>query len=122
MNDRKQLDMQLWITVSRFLSTHGIFVDSGCRPSTSNELKELLFSKSSIISDEPYILFSTLQKFIKIGSLDNTDKENLSKFKNRIAIIADEAHRSHGKRGTRLLHGILKNILFFFFILFLFNI
>ena len=102
--------MQLWLTVSRFLSTHGIFVDAGCRPSTSAELRNILLHEATKKDDkqaEPSIIFSTIQKFVFASTMDTENPQNFTEFPSRIAIIADEAHRSHGKRGTRLIHGLL---------------
>ena len=106
MNDRKQLDMQLWMTVSRFLSAHGVAIDPRSRPSSSEELAHLLLTQSKGTSrTNPLLVFSTLQKFIRIGSMDLSSGSR--PFPTcRIAILADEAHRSHGHRGSRLLHGM----------------
>lgn len=107
MNDRKQLDMQLWLTVSRFLNTHGITVDiANYRPTSSLELEYILkdiSNQDNKTKKKPSIVFSTLQKFVKISLFQNGS--SISKFKSRLAIIVDEAHRSHGKRTTRLIHG-----------------
>jgi len=51
-------------------------------------------------SAKPSIIVTTMQKFQK---LKNCRPDIWTR--HEIALIADEAHRSHGKRTTRNLHG-----------------
>lgn len=103
MNDRKQLDMQLWITVSRFMMAHGMPVDTRSRPDSSQALYELLTESDVPEEGPPLLVFATIQKFMRVGAMAQAHYATPT---HRIAVLADEAHRSHGHRGSRLLHGM----------------
>eukprot|EP01103_Thecamoeba_quadrilineata_P010191 TRINITY_DN2125_c1_g3_i2.p1 TRINITY_DN2125_c1_g3~~TRINITY_DN2125_c1_g3_i2.p1 ORF type:complete len:1061 (+),score=328.65 TRINITY_DN2125_c1_g3_i2:79-3261(+) len=113
--DRKELDVQLGETVVNFLAAHDVRHIS--RVDTSAELNAALLERKS------RIIITTVQKFAQLSSnIDTSPNSNSgrpSKFAEeekmkirtlnslRIAIVADEAHRSHGRSTTGKLHGFL---------------
>lgn len=80
MNDRKQLDEQLGETVIEFLREHNI--TDVKRSNSSLNLSCLILERSA------RVIITTLQKFAKLLKPEFISKR-------RIAIIADEAHRTH---------------------------
>jgi type I site-specific restriction-modification system R (restriction) subunit len=112
-NDSIILDEQLGDTVIAFFHSNGIF---GLERSKSSEHLAQLMT-----SEEPRVIITTLQKFVMLGtvpivsplwwdiasscSIQFTKEEDILIDDRRVAIIADEAHRSHGKKATRNLHG-----------------
>ncbi|KAH3733020.1 DEAD/DEAH box helicase [Pelomyxa schiedti] len=102
VNDRVNLDSQLGDTVVNFLRKNSIcFFD---RPQDTKELLEILKIPQVEISN-PKIIISTMQKF----SVLEKELRKLHKpySPDTIAIISDEAHRSHGANLTDRLHGSL---------------
>lgn len=112
ITDRLQLDRQLGDTVEAMLNAHN---ERLVRCSTSAELHDLLLAPAH---RRPRAVLSTLQKFAGLGKGGALDagagsaapaaalsplKQLLAqgRARGRIALIADEAHRSHGG-GTSL--------------------
>ncbi|EGG17302.1 helicase domain-containing protein [Cavenderia fasciculata] len=98
MNDRSQLDAQLGDVIVKFLEANG--VTNYCRPKSSKQLQsEISYGKRRIV-------ITTMQKFAQL--LPNKNGNADFSFKtNSVAIISDEAHRSHGKSTTEKLHEFL---------------
>ena len=75
------------------------------RPRTGKDLENILsrhaFSAPHAHSRQKTVIVCTLQKFPSVGShLRNHFARRFAEHGRRIAIIADEAHRSHGKTAT----------------------
>ncbi|KYQ90843.1 helicase superfamily 1 and 2 domain-containing protein [Tieghemostelium lacteum] len=105
MNDRTQLDAQLGDIIIKYLVSNG--VTNFCRPKSSKQLQhEITLGKTRII-------ITTMQKFAQLlpsQSSTNRGSKNDEEFAfkyNNVAIITDEAHRSHGKSTTEKLHNFL---------------
>jgi hypothetical protein len=112
LTDRLQLDRQLGDTVEKMLNAHG---ERLVRCSTSAQLRDLLLAPAH---RRPRAILSTLQKFAGLskGCMSLGDGASAApasassplhqllgggRTGGRIALIADEAHRSHGA-GTSL--------------------
>jgi len=89
INDRLYLDHQLFSTVMEFMKGHNIH--DVVRAETTSQMKSFLGKGRS-----PRVVVATLQKFAKACFSDDSgvSKGALSPC-NSVAIIADEAHRSH---------------------------
>ncbi|KAF2072170.1 hypothetical protein CYY_006513 [Polysphondylium violaceum] len=104
MNDRSQLDAQLGDVVVKFLQSNGI--TNFCRPKSSKQLQnEISLGRNRIV-------ITTMQKFSQLlpsssSAAADKDSEGFSFKYNSVAIISDEAHRSHGKSTTERLHEFL---------------
>ncbi|GAM28755.1 hypothetical protein SAMD00019534_119310, partial [Acytostelium subglobosum LB1] len=111
MNDRSQLDAQLGDVIIKFLEANGI--KSCSRPKSSKQLQyEISHGKNRIV-------ITTMQKFSQLlptlskqqqghsGTPQDALFETFSFKTNSVAIISDEAHRSHGKSTTERLHEFL---------------
>eukprot|EP01133_Synstelium_polycarpum_P001164 gene1164-1334_t len=100
MNDRSQLDAQLGDVIVKFLEANGI--KNYCRPKSAKQLqREISIGKNRIV-------ITTMQKFSQLLPNNNSSKSDDFAFNtNSVAIISDEAHRSHGKSTTERLHEFL---------------
>ena len=103
VSDRKHLDSQLGECVCSLLEANNI--RSYVRVKTVVELEKALLSDTKVI-------ITTLQKFSSTTgtAAATTDPDGnaaalLEQFP--VAIISDEAHRSHGSKTTRKLHALL---------------
>ena len=101
VNDRKHLDSQLGECVCSLLEANGI--RSYVRVKTVVELERALLSDTKVI-------ITTLQKFSSTtaaaaAAADGNATALLEQLP--VAIISDEAHRSHGSKTTRKLHALL---------------
>lgn len=100
VNDRKHLDSQLGECVCAMLEANGI--RSYVRVKTVAELGRALHSRTRVI-------ITTLQKFggatAAAAAADSSATALLERLP--VAIISDEAHRSHGAKTTRRLHALL---------------
>eukprot|EP01132_Coremiostelium_polycephalum_P010262 gene10262-12586_t len=97
MNDRSQLDAQLGDVIIKFLESNG--VTNYCRPKSSKQLqREISLGRNRIV-------ITTMQKFAQL--LPSSTGSDFSFKSNSVAIISDEAHRSHGKSTTEKLHEFL---------------
>eukprot|EP00854_Cymbomonas_tetramitiformis_P009038 gene9038-10709_t len=113
LNDRIQLDRQLTDTITSFLQRTSSGVDIR-HVDTSEELQSALSQLPDAGSPAPApVLLSTLQKFPSLRRRQASASRGASgslagstAFP-RICIVADEAHRSHGKGGTSQLHEAL---------------
>lgn len=97
VNDRKHLDSQLGECVCAMLDANGIH--SYTRVRTVAGLSEALTSGTRVI-------ITTLQKFSSRTCAEEDRAVSLLG-KLPVAIISDEAHRSHGASTTRRLHALL---------------
>eukprot|EP01125_Pyxidicula_operculata_P017033 TRINITY_DN5923_c0_g1_i1.p1 TRINITY_DN5923_c0_g1~~TRINITY_DN5923_c0_g1_i1.p1 ORF type:complete len:501 (+),score=73.70 TRINITY_DN5923_c0_g1_i1:15-1517(+) len=90
LNDRSLLDAQLASAIIGFLEKNNF--NSVVQSQDSKHL-------ASILQDETLVVITTVQKFVSLaGSLS---------IKGKIAIIADEAHRTHGSKSSEKLHSLL---------------
>ena len=122
LTDRLQLDRQLGDTVESMLNAHGIDL---LRCTSSNELLGALESPAQ---SRPRAVLSTLQKFAGLaklhahheaaasdagGSSDAKVPRTLDMLlggglaNGRVALIADEAHRSHGSATSLAINQVL---------------
>lgn len=103
--DRNDLVEQLSNTISTFASALGRSASSYVQTHSTLDLYEGIFKRSTD-STAPKILVTTIQKF---GALTADQVASLSQklAAKRVAIVADEAHRSHGHKYTRELHELL---------------
>eukprot|EP00960_Hanusia_phi_P074491 768255-Hanusia_phi.AAC.3 len=107
LTDRLQLDRQLGDTIEFFLERNGHALIR-CR--TTGELAEAINQPSG---GRPTAILSTIQKFAGLartrsreGAVEE-DILNVLVKRHRVAIIADEAHRSHGQRTSLAMHELL---------------
>eukprot|EP00941_MAST-03F_sp_MAST-3F-sp1_P005822 g5822.t1 len=121
LTDRINLDQQLGSTVEQFLEHNGRKSDIR-RVRSGQDLWRTLESTLTSSSDGPEarLIVSTMQKFSS-GVLEACEQRDFNgsrvacRQKNnakksppiRIAIIADEAHRSHGGLTSELIHNVL---------------
>lgn len=97
LNDRKVLDVQLGRTIDFFFRCTTI--RDIVKIDNSEELKKAIENKTGVNR----VILSTIQMFKRVSPDQKTFCSNTKK----IAIIADEAHRSHGKRTTNYMHMFL---------------
>lgn len=125
LSDRIQLDEQLGSVVERFLLGNGWPVHRVARPRTVAELRDAL-ARAGAAACAPdqaragtsvagTVIVATLQKFPMLtprgggtGSGLPADMfDALVAGRLRTALIADEAHRSHGAASTEMMHTLL---------------
>ena len=106
LNDRTILDSQLGRVVERFLEAN-TQPPSFHRPRNGADLRNILINHISRSLDpnqmhaQRRVIVSTLQKFAAIELKEmNQHFVQRSQRGLRIAVVADEAHRSHGKTAT----------------------
>ncbi|KYQ93880.1 hypothetical protein DLAC_05281 [Tieghemostelium lacteum] len=97
LNDRRHLDTQLGSIVSKFLKDNDM--TSIHHPGTVASLNKILKKGKT------RVVITTMQKFTNLIEQDKFQKIS-SKYKS-IAMISDEAHRSHGKSMSRKIHSVL---------------
>ena len=78
------------------------------QPDTGRELESILQCHATKVAQVKSVVICTLQKFPSVSChLRNYFASRFSKHGRRIAIIADEAHRSHGKTATAHINDLL---------------
>lgn len=95
VNDRKLLDIQLGNTLNFFFRYMG--PNSIVQIDTCNDLKNAIES----LNGANRVIVTTVQMFQKISELSNF------KCSEKIAIVADEAHRYHGRKLSNYMHMLL---------------
>ncbi|KAL6056802.1 Type I restriction endonuclease subunit R [Balamuthia mandrillaris] len=94
MNDRKVLDTQLGNAVIKFMAQHNL-------PGVVRA-KNAVHLRQALAQNHTRVIITTMQKFAKLGKSNPNLIQDL-----HVAIIADEAHRSHGRSSTRSMHEFL---------------
>eukprot|EP01105_Mastigella_eilhardi_P020638 TRINITY_DN492_c0_g1_i2.p1 TRINITY_DN492_c0_g1~~TRINITY_DN492_c0_g1_i2.p1 ORF type:complete len:1075 (-),score=293.32 TRINITY_DN492_c0_g1_i2:973-4197(-) len=114
INDRLHLDVQLGDSAVKFLTSNSI--TEYVRPTTSKKLEDALreASAAAVLNGKrttrkvhPHVIITTLQKFCHVRAGDVLRDQRGVRM---VALIGDEAHRSHGSSSTRHLHELLTGV------------
>ncbi|KAF2069682.1 hypothetical protein CYY_009004 [Polysphondylium violaceum] len=99
LNDRRHLDTQLGSIISQYLRDNDL--TSFCHPSTVAVLEKILNKAKT------RVIITTMQKLSSLIDKEGNKFDLISSKYKSIALISDEAHRSHGKSMSRNIHSIL---------------